>query len=65
VQFNPPNLAYCPDVNSLSCHVHSIGAVLYVNYTPNPLDNITFRPEIYADRRVGGPAQAAAHDITK
>jgi hypothetical protein len=49
VQFNAPNLAYCPNITSLSCHVHSIGAVAYINYTPNPLDNFTFRPEIYSD----------------
>jgi hypothetical protein len=29
--------------------VHSIGVVAYLNYTPTPLDNFTFRPECYDD----------------
>jgi len=49
VAFNPPNLAYCPDANALSCTAWSIGTVAYLNYSPDRLNNISFRPEVYVD----------------
>jgi Putative beta-barrel porin-2, OmpL-like. bbp2 len=49
VQFNPPNLAYCGSITQLSCMAYSVGAVAYINYTFDPLNNFTFRPEFYDD----------------
>jgi hypothetical protein len=46
---NPPNLAYCENAAQLSCDVHSIGVLDYINYTPNPLNNYTMRLEWYDD----------------
>lgn len=49
VKFNPPNLAYCGNAAVLSCGVESVGVVTYINYTLDPLNNFTFRPEYYYD----------------
>ncbi|MGD0192259.1 MAG: outer membrane beta-barrel protein [Rhizomicrobium sp.] len=49
VKFNPPNLAYCANAAVLKCNVDSVGVVSYINYTVDPLNNITFRPEYYYD----------------
>jgi hypothetical protein len=49
ISFNRPNLAYCPDANALSCTAHSIGALAYLNYSPDRLNNISLRTEIYDD----------------
>jgi hypothetical protein len=49
VTYNPPNLAYCPDVNALSCTAYSIGALAYLNYSPDRLNNFTVRTEVYDD----------------
>jgi hypothetical protein len=49
VSFNRPNLAYCPDINALSCTAHSIGALAYLNYSPDRLNNISLRTEVYDD----------------
>jgi hypothetical protein len=46
---NPPNLAYCKNVQALSCNVLTAGVTAYVNYTPDSLNNFTFRPEFYYD----------------
>jgi Putative beta-barrel porin-2, OmpL-like. bbp2 len=48
VPFNGPNLAYCNN-NDLTCNVHSIGVLDYINYTPDPLNNFTWRTEWYDD----------------
>jgi hypothetical protein len=49
VNFNSPNLAYCSNSAVLKCNVESAGALAYLNYTLDPLNNITFRPEYYWD----------------
>jgi hypothetical protein len=49
VKFNPPNLAYCANPAALKCDVDSVGVVTYINYSPDPLDNFTLRPEYYYD----------------
>jgi Putative beta-barrel porin-2, OmpL-like. bbp2 len=49
ISFNRPNLAYCPDANALSCTAYSIGALAYLNYSPDRLNNISLRTEIYDD----------------
>jgi hypothetical protein len=49
VPFNGPNLAYCESISALKCNVHSIGVLDYINYTPDPLNNFTWRTEWYDD----------------
>lgn len=62
--FNAPSMAYCSgnttDTNGapLSCTATATGFVTYLNYSPNPLDNFSIRPEIYRDpqgQRTGTP----------
>jgi hypothetical protein len=47
--FNAPSLAQCSTPVKFSCTANAIGGVAYINYSPDPLDNISFRPEIYDD----------------
>jgi hypothetical protein len=54
--FNGPNEAQCHSsapvgstAQPIRCNAHTIGTVAYVNYSPGPLDNISFRPEFYDD----------------
>ena len=49
VNFNSPNLAYCSNTAALKCNVESVGAIAYINYTLDPLNNFTLRPEYYWD----------------
>jgi Putative beta-barrel porin-2, OmpL-like. bbp2 len=49
ISFNRPNLAYCPDASALSCTAYSIGALAYLNYSPDRLNNFSLRTEIYDD----------------
>ncbi len=46
---NAPNLAQCGNTAVLSCTATAVGAVAYLNYSPDPLDNFSFRPEFYDD----------------
>jgi hypothetical protein len=58
-RFNSPNLAHCASAAAIRCNAYAIGAVTYINYTPDPLNNFSFRPEIYYDpqgQRTGTPA---------
>jgi hypothetical protein len=47
--FNAPNTAVCSNAAVLRCTAYAIGSVAYINYSPDPLNNISFRPEIYYD----------------
>jgi hypothetical protein len=47
--FNAPNGAHCSNVNALKCTASAMGAVAYLNYSPEPLNNFSFRSEYYAD----------------
>ena len=49
ITFNRPNLAYCPDANALSCTAYSIGALAYLNYSPDRSNNFSLRTEVYDD----------------
>ena len=49
VAFNPPNQAFCFDPNALSCTANAFGVLTYLNYSPDRLNNISFRPEVYID----------------
>jgi hypothetical protein len=44
-----PYMAHCSNPNVLKCNAYAIGAVAYINYSPDPLNNFSFRPEIYYD----------------
>lgn len=48
--FNAPGLANCHNPNALTCRATAIGTTAYINYSPNPLDNFSFRPEYYDDQ---------------
>jgi hypothetical protein len=48
IPFNAPNPAQCK-ARQMTCTAQEIGTVAYINYSPNPLDNISFRPEFYWD----------------
>jgi len=57
--FNAPNMAHCKNVTLLTCTATGIGTTGYLSYSPDPLDNFSFRPEYYADnqgQRTGTPA---------
>lgn len=47
--FNAPNLARCSNAEVLRCRASAMGTVAYLNYSPDPLNNFSFRPEYYAD----------------
>jgi opacity protein-like surface antigen len=47
--FNPPNLAICSTPAVLTCTGESRSIVAYLNYKASPLDNISFRPELFDD----------------
>ncbi len=49
IRFNSPNLAQCGNANSLRCRASATGALAYLNYSPESLDNFSFRPEYYHD----------------
>jgi hypothetical protein len=48
---NGPDLAHCANATVLRCRATGIGTTGYINYSPDPLDNISFRPEYYADQQ--------------
>ncbi len=46
---NAPDLAQCKTAAVLRCEASAIGTVFYLNYSPNHLNNISFRAEYYDD----------------
>jgi hypothetical protein len=59
IPFNAPNLAHCKSATALTCTATGLGVTGYLNYSPDPLNNFSFRPEYYADdqgQRLGTPA---------
>jgi hypothetical protein len=46
---NSPNLAQCKNSAVLDCQASAIGTTAYINYSPDPLNNFSFRPEFYDD----------------
>lgn len=64
MQFNAPGMAYCSrnttamNAANLTCTSTSNGFTGYLNYSPDPLNNFSIRPEIYKDsqgQRTGVP----------
>jgi hypothetical protein len=49
IPYNAPGPVYCKDAASLKCSPVAIGAVAYLNYSPDKLNNFSFRPEYYYD----------------
>ncbi len=64
---NPPNLAYCKNNSALDCNVWTAGTTAYINYSPDPLNNISLRPEWYVDPfgwRTGTAANTKYFELT-
>jgi hypothetical protein len=60
IQANAPALAQCANATVLRCRATALGTTGYLNYSPDPLDNFSFRPEYYADlqgQRTGTKAE--------
>jgi hypothetical protein len=49
MRYNAPNLATCANATVLSCRASATGTTAYLNYSPNPLNNLSFRPEFFFD----------------
>ena len=49
--FNAPGMAYCSNAAALSCKATAVGFVAYLNYSPDPLNNFSIRPEIFKDEQ--------------
>ena len=67
VTFNPPNQAYCASATALSCTGNAYGVTAYLNYSPDKLNNFSFRPEIYDDPngwRTGVGVPVRYYDVT-
>jgi len=47
--FNAPSEAQCSNPNVLTCTAGSYGTTFYLNYSPDPLNNFSLRPEFYWD----------------
>jgi len=58
--YNAPNLAICSNATVLFCRAGATGTVAYLNYSPNPLDNFSIRPELFWDPQ-GQRTGVAAH----
>lgn len=65
--FNAPNGAHCgASTGSLTCYAHATGVTSYINYSPDPLNNFSFRPEFYGDwqgQRTGTKARYMGYGI--
>ena len=49
IRFNSPNLAQCDNPAVLRCAAGAVGLLSYLNYSPDALNNFSFRPEYYHD----------------
>jgi len=47
--FNAPNAAHCGNATALTCTADEQTFLLYVNYSPNKLNNFTLRTEFFMD----------------
>jgi hypothetical protein len=47
--FNSPNLAQCGNTYAPNCTARMFTGLFYLNYSPNKLDNISWRGEFYND----------------
>jgi Putative beta-barrel porin-2, OmpL-like. bbp2 len=51
IPFNAPGGALCADPNVLSCTASFQTFLMYLNYKPNPLNNISYRAEFVDDKQ--------------
>ncbi len=49
IAHNAPNGANCNNPNTLRCNAYAVGMLAYINYSPDPLNNFSLRPELYDD----------------
>jgi hypothetical protein len=49
ILFNQPGEALCASPTVLTCTAGAYGTTGYINYSPEPLDNFSLRPEFYWD----------------
>ncbi len=49
IPYNAPNLANCGNATQLTCQADAYGTTAYLNYSPDPLNNFSIRPELYWD----------------
>jgi hypothetical protein len=47
--FNAPFFAQCSDPGAVTCTARALGSVMYLNHQFSPLDNLTFRAELFDD----------------
>jgi hypothetical protein len=50
IPYNAPDLAICRNATELTCRASTLATVAYFNYSPDPLNNFSFRPEYYWDK---------------
>ena len=58
IPFNAPNLAQCNNAAALTCTASAQAFLTYLNYSPNKLNNFSFRTEYFNDpngQRTGVP----------
>jgi hypothetical protein len=51
IPFNSPNMAQCSDVTALTCNAGVWTTTAYLNYSPDPLNNFSLRPEFFWDQQ--------------
>jgi hypothetical protein len=51
IPFNAPGLAICSSAALLTCKAEVTATVAYLNYSPDPLNNFSIRPEFFWDRQ--------------
>ena len=58
---NGPAGAKCWNATVLTCQSEEVGSVLYLNYSPNTLDNFSIRPEMFNDKQGQRTGQAGIY----
>jgi hypothetical protein len=51
IPFNAPAMAQCDDVTAIKCNAGVWTTTAYLNYSPDPLNNFSLRPEFYWDQQ--------------
>ncbi len=49
IPYNAPDLAICANPQMLTCRANAYGTTAYINYSPDPLNNFSLRPEYFWD----------------
>ena len=50
IPFNAPDLAICANASMLTCRASVWTTTAYLNYSPDPMNNFSIRPEYYWDK---------------